>query len=247
MSAKTSTARREAFFRALSETGNQTVSAERARVSRSWVCLHSKSDPAFRARMEACIAEARARIRAASAISPGRKWAYLDGEELVIRGTNGVRAQISRARLRQWTAATERVFLRTLAATANVRAACREAGLSVPSAYVHRSKYQAFTDRWEEALEIGMLRVEEAQIASALAGLTGEPIEADAPIPPMSVDDAIRIVRIHGRDARLKHRRNRWPNQYMDPEEARRIILRNVAIVTRVARHKDSPAPDWLR
>ena len=35
MSAKTSTARRAAFFTALAETGNQTISAERARVARS--------------------------------------------------------------------------------------------------------------------------------------------------------------------------------------------------------------------
>lgn len=33
MSTKTSNARTEAFFKALAETGNQTVSAERARVS----------------------------------------------------------------------------------------------------------------------------------------------------------------------------------------------------------------------
>jgi hypothetical protein len=35
MTAKTSTTRTNAFFAALSETGNQTISAERACVSRS--------------------------------------------------------------------------------------------------------------------------------------------------------------------------------------------------------------------
>jgi hypothetical protein len=35
MSRKTSTARREAFFRALAETGNQTLAAERAKIHRA--------------------------------------------------------------------------------------------------------------------------------------------------------------------------------------------------------------------
>ena len=62
MTAKTTAARSNAFFTALSETGNQTISAERACVSRSWVLQHRQNDPAFRARMEACIAVARAPI-----------------------------------------------------------------------------------------------------------------------------------------------------------------------------------------
>lgn len=36
MSARTSAARRRAFFVALAATGNQTLAAERAKVSRSW-------------------------------------------------------------------------------------------------------------------------------------------------------------------------------------------------------------------
>ena len=37
MTIKTSEECKEAFFKALAETGNQTISAERARVSRYWV------------------------------------------------------------------------------------------------------------------------------------------------------------------------------------------------------------------
>ena len=55
MTKKTSKARTGAFFKALSETGNQTISAERACVSRSWVTLHRSTDPEFKARMEVCI------------------------------------------------------------------------------------------------------------------------------------------------------------------------------------------------
>lgn len=89
MSAKTSKARTEAFFTALAETGNQTISAERARVSRSWVTLHRSTNPVFRARMEAAIAEARGRLSSAAAVKPSGKWAHIDGEKLVVRGSGG--------------------------------------------------------------------------------------------------------------------------------------------------------------
>jgi hypothetical protein len=59
MTKKTSQARVEAFFKALAETGNQTISAERAHVSRSWVALHRSTNPAFKVPMEACFASVR--------------------------------------------------------------------------------------------------------------------------------------------------------------------------------------------
>jgi hypothetical protein len=59
MNKKTSKARIQAFFKALAETGNQTISAECACVSCSWGTLHRFTNPASKARMEACIAEAR--------------------------------------------------------------------------------------------------------------------------------------------------------------------------------------------
>src|SRR5438034_5024352 len=44
---KMSAARRGAFLKSLAETGNQTLSAERAKVSRSWVCLQRSTDAGF--------------------------------------------------------------------------------------------------------------------------------------------------------------------------------------------------------
>lgn len=51
MTKKTSEKRKQAFFKALAETGNQTISAERARVSRSWVTLHRSTDSEFKVHM----------------------------------------------------------------------------------------------------------------------------------------------------------------------------------------------------
>ena len=47
MSKKITATRCAAFLKALAETGNQTLAAERAKVSRSWVVLHRGRDAAF--------------------------------------------------------------------------------------------------------------------------------------------------------------------------------------------------------
>ena len=48
MTAKFSAQRRELFLQVLRETGNQTIAAEAAKVSSSWVQLRRSEDPAFR-------------------------------------------------------------------------------------------------------------------------------------------------------------------------------------------------------
>ena len=119
MSRKTSPARRAAFLRRSRETGNQTLAAERAKVSRSWVQLQRSTDPAFKAEVAAAVAEARANLlagRGSGSMRPSREWAHLAGEELVVRGSRGRRVQIARARLHQWTPRVEERFLAMLAA-----------------------------------------------------------------------------------------------------------------------------------
>ena len=147
MSAKTSPARRAAFFKALRETGNQTLACERARVSRAWVQLQRSTDPAFKAEVAAAVAEARASLLAArpgGRMKPSRKWAHLDGEELVVRGSRGRRVQVARARLRQWTPRVERRFLRALETCCNLRLALKSVGLSASSLHEHRKRWPAF-------------------------------------------------------------------------------------------------------
>lgn len=174
MARKTSEARREAFFRALAETGNQTIAAERAKVSRSWMALHRAQDPEFRARMEAALLEAGNRLETGpESVRPPAGWGSLDGEELVVRGSNRRRAQIARARLRQWTPGVEVRFLRVLAATCNATAACAEVGMSRESAYLHARRWPGFRQRWDEALAIGYLRIEAGLLAQFAEGSGG--------------------------------------------------------------------------
>jgi hypothetical protein len=198
MTRKTSPARVAAFFRALGETGKQTIAAEAARVSRSWVSLHRATDPDFAARMAAAIASARERLSAhATGVRPEAKWRAQAGEELVVRGTNGRVTQIARARLRQWTPRTEARFLTALAACCNVAAACRAVGMSQASAYNQYHRWPDFEKRWEEALKEGYLRLEMALLENAGRAFDPVDYEPDMPIEPMSVDQALTLLRLH--------------------------------------------------
>ena len=220
MTKKFSQARKDAFLRALAQTGNQTISAERAKVSRSWVCLHRSSDAEFDAACRRAIAEAKARLRAspgeeqALPLPPpasgrgeglakwrGAKWKYHQGHELVVRGTGGSgggkRVQIGRARLKQWTPRVEERFLSALAATCNVKAACAEVGMSVSSAYNHRKRWPAFARAWDEAVEIGFVRIE-AALVEAGCNLFSEPeFEPDLAISGMTAMDALQLLHMH--------------------------------------------------
>ena len=111
VSAKMSAARQRAFLKALGETGNVTVSAERAKVSRSWVLKQRRADAGFEAECTAALAGARERLGAARARRPEKGWGFLDGEELVVKGSvtgpPGRRVQIARARILQITPRVE--------------------------------------------------------------------------------------------------------------------------------------------
>src|SRR5690348_9831086 len=115
MSKKFTAQRKRAFLTYLGQSGNQTLSAERAKVSRSWVQLHRSSDPEFDAACRAAIAAAKAALEGLASVtgpppappacgrgakdpSPqplsreGRgaeRWRYFEGHELVVRGTGG--------------------------------------------------------------------------------------------------------------------------------------------------------------
>lgn len=202
MTKKTSKARTDAFFKALSETGNQTISAERACVSRSWVTLHRATDPAFKVRMEDCIAEARVRLSRAGSTKPDAKWGNINGEELVVRGSNGRRAQISRARLKQFTPRVEARFLSVLSRTCNVKLACAAIGMSAKAAYDHYHRWPAFALAWDEAVEEGELALEMALLENGIRTLQPDnPNLADEPalpMQPMSTDDVLRILGMRG-------------------------------------------------
>ena len=220
MVAKFGQARREAFFAALRATGNQTLAAERAKVSRSWVQLHRGTDAEFRRAVDEAIAEAIAALHSTrdepDCGRPPSGWAFLDGEELVVRGTGGSafrqaqgdpstgsgraggkRVQIARARLRQWTPRVEERFLEALAATCNVKAACAEVGLTAASAYNHRKRWPRFAERWDGAIDTGFARLEAGLLEHACNLFSGEGPPVLAPLPTMTAAEALQLLHMH--------------------------------------------------
>lgn len=164
--------------------------------------LHRSTDPAFDSAVSGAIETAKARLRKNGSTRPPRGWGYLDGAELVVRGSNGRRVQIARARLRQWTPRGEQRFIAVTEATCNVRAACAAAGLSVASAYRHRERWPGFARRWDGAVVAGYPRLQGALTAGAIALLDPEISLHEGRVPalePMNVDHAIALVRLHER------------------------------------------------
>lgn len=197
MPRKTCPARVETFFRALAETGNRSIAAERARVSRDWVRVRGKADPAFAARVTATVAAAAGRLRAAGSIEPAATWRAQAGEELVVRGGNGRQVQIRRARLGEWTPRSEARFLAALASCCNVSAACRTVGLTTVAAYNHYRAWPDFAKRWDAALAEGYVRLELALFDTARRVFDAADYPPDVPIEPMSFDQAVTLLRQH--------------------------------------------------
>jgi hypothetical protein len=193
-----SAARREAFFRALGATGNLTLAAEAAKVSRSWVRLQCAADAAVRARIEA----AKAALRNAGRRAPPSGWGFLDGEELLVRGTGGSgggkRVQVARARLHQWTPRVEDRFLAVLQATCNVKAALSAVGMSKGSGYTHRKRWPGFARRWRQAEEAGTIRLDWALIECAQNLASRRELPMAAPMPELTAEQILHSLYMHG-------------------------------------------------
>ena len=207
MSRKTSPARRAAFLKALRETGNQTIAAERAKVSRSWVQLHRSTDPGFDEAVRDAIKEAKAFLSSAPdqvrSTKPPSSWRFAHGEELVVRGSRGRRVQVARARLHQWTPRVEARFLALLAQSCNLRLSLQAVGFSAASLHEHRKRWPEFDARCEDALDRGYWRLEGGVVTAGLLGLNprlADDYDLSPPmVAPMSADDAIRLLRLHER------------------------------------------------
>ena len=134
-------------------------------------------------------------------MEPPSGWGFLDGAELVVRGTGGSGGgklvQVARARVRQWSPRVEERFLATLAATCNVKAACAAVGMSAASAYNHRGRWPRFAERWDAAVEEGYVRLELGLIHAAGNLFSDEEPAEAAPVTAITADHAIHLLHMH--------------------------------------------------
>lgn len=82
--------------------------------------------------------------------------------------------QVRAPRFDGWTKARRAQFLGVLGTTCNVRAAAAAVGMGFGTAYALRLRDPAFAAAWAAALADGYDRLEEALLAAAIAGLSGD-------------------------------------------------------------------------
>jgi hypothetical protein len=155
----------------------------------------------------------------------------LPGE--AIRDCHGGMPKVVRSGHKRWSDRSESVFLGTLATTCNVMAAAEAAGFSTSSAYQRRLRDAGFAQRWRQALEIGYERIEALLIEAAEQNLSGAAIELKAPIPHMTVADAIRILEQYRRTVKNGIRRAGRHSRELTADEVRASIARKLDAIER--------------
>jgi hypothetical protein len=113
--------------------------------------------------------------------------------ETAITGGKGRRLQARKPVGRAFTAAKQKAFLDSFAATCNVRMSADAAGVTTTTVYKLRARSQAFQDAWEAAQEQGYAALEADLVRRAREMLDG--IETD--------DNAAQ--KMNGMDAKLAH------------------------------------------
>jgi hypothetical protein len=166
-----------AYLRALAETGNASLAAERAGVSRTWAYKRRERDARFDRLCREAASQAKARLR----------------------------VRVNRDRKGGWTAALERRFLAALAATRDVPLALLQVGISAPSAYRRRmarrlggsfhpsQPNECFAARWREALADDEAFAEAQWVATMICLLDGEAVPPDLPVQTIGIGDVIRL------------------------------------------------------
>jgi hypothetical protein len=212
-----------AFLHALAGTGNARLAARALGVHRSTYTKRRRKDPAFAAGWNEALA---AFHRAGAESLPAAPPALPDpaappalaetappplrtkgGEPYIVRLKSG-RLQLRRALPGQMTDAAQAHFLARLGASANLRLSAAEAGFAHSSFHRRRRRCPGFARAVEDNLDIACERLRSAifQSFDLLAGpQVGETEEewldrvADCPLPPMTVEEALTMLRHHGR------------------------------------------------
>ena len=139
-----------------------------------------------------------------------------------------------------WSEEAEEAFFDHLGASCNVKAAAEAVGFCTPTVYRLRQRRPEFAARWQAALEQGYARLEMALLEAANDTLDGEDFGSERPIPKMTVEQAMNVLRAH-RNA--MNGVGRGPGKYSRPRplaEVRASILRKVEALLAMEGERDS-------
>jgi hypothetical protein len=151
------------YLRILADTGNATLAAEAAGVSRTWAYKRREVDLRFDGWCREMVGLAKARLP----------------------------ARVNRDRPDGWTAAKEARFLDRLQATCSVPLAAAEVGLSAGSAYQRRRVRPAFAAAWDEAERIGWPPADQPWLESAICFFEGRAPPPGNPVLITSIGEVL--------------------------------------------------------
>ena len=209
----------QAFLAALRRTGNARLAARELGLHRSTFLKRRARHPAFAAEWDAALTLAHARLNDPPRAGSGRgTMRAADGggahakapdtpEPRLVRLANGrLQLRAPSPGVRRIDSRARQAFLAALAATANVRLSARAAGFAHSSFYRLRDYDPAFAREMRLALQQGYHRIEMALIeafdpASCRddAWRRNDPL----PVPPMSTAQALQLLYLHQKEARL--------------------------------------------
>lgn len=212
MTARMSDARRRAFLEAYAQSGNMTLSAEQAGMSRSWAVKARRSDPVFDRDCRAAKAASAERLAGGGCNRPPKAWKQRGGVDLVVQHGGKRPAQVVRSAAARWTARAEARFLGRLRQCNNARLACRLAGMTLSSYEAHWRRWPDFRRRVAEARAFARLRLEAQMVAER-----ERPVDPDAlfdriddlpDFPPgLTIADRINLARRAKGEATRRRRR----------------------------------------
>ncbi len=163
----------------------------------------------------------------------------------IVRPAKNRKTQVIRTTSKRWSQAAEGVFLAALGASCNVRAAAEAAGFSTTALYKRRGRWPAFREAWDAAVDQGYTRIEMLLIERATDCLAGAPPAAEAPVPAMTVDQAMNLLKLHRASVR-----GGAPQRYdsrakpPDIEAVRASILRKIEAIERADARRAAEASD---
>lgn len=190
MPSKISTAQMVVYLKALAATGNASLAAAEAGVSRDWAYKKREVDPRF----DALFREMKARFRDSPAVPPLHPArAARESPSPSGRGVKR-RVQVRRDRTGGWTAAVEERFLAALTVTADVELAASSAGSTAPSAYRRRLRRPGFATGWYEAMESAEAPHALEWFESAECFFERRGVPPDNPVKVTSVDEVLRML-----------------------------------------------------
>jgi hypothetical protein len=135
----------------------------------------------------------------------------------------------------RWTEEAAEIFLDSLASGFTYIAAARAAGFSKEAISRRRRLDAAFAVKCDEARAHGVARIDQLLITQAESALEGRPHNPDSPLPPMTVGDAIAIVRMHHAraDPGGRRRYGAWQPRPRSLDEVRNSILTKLSAIAR--------------